>query len=478
MEQIDFLTFVEVQNILDGFDTPDLHIQVADWLIDTEHEPDRLLQVFRGAGKSHLIALYVVFLLVQDPNTTIIVMSAKNELAADNARHIRRVIEQNPFAKHLKGADKWTDSKFYVQRSQNTRNASVACSSLESDNVGTRCDIMIIDDLETDKNSVTEKQRTDMRAAIAEFMTIAKKQRTYIGTPHAVDSIYTHLQELKYPCLRIAWTKEIWKDHPDGQFTQEWADRYRAQNPSWKWNSQYLLIPDSPNTALIQTDMVQRYDGEVTATEIWGATDAQNTWHVDIEGRKIIDYAVYWDPATGLAGRDNSTLAVVYKDTENNVFLHRLVVLPPKSNEHGYRQQCERIVQECQALQISRVIVEGTETTTLDTELKAAAKDKNVWLHIIRKPRTRNKTAFIAEHIEPLVHSNRFFAHSSVPHIFYSELTDFPNGKHDDCIDATAGAISELRGDVMMLGKAKVISSYVNGSSQIDFNTTSNLSRF
>jgi len=99
---------------------------------------------------------------------------------------------------------------------------------------------------------------------------------------------------------------------------------------------------------------------EVLATEVWGATDAQNTWHVQIGGKQVTDYAVYWDPATGLHGRDNSTLAVVYKDNDNNVYFHRLLVLPPKSTEHGYQKQCERIVQECQSLQISRVIVEGT----------------------------------------------------------------------------------------------------------------------
>ena len=93
---------------------------------------------------------------------------------------------------------------------------------------------MIIDDLETDKNSETERQRNNLRSAIAEFMSLAER-RTYIGTPHAVDSIYTHLEKLSYPILKVAWTPTIWLNHPKKEFTQEWADRYMNQNPTWKY---------------------------------------------------------------------------------------------------------------------------------------------------------------------------------------------------------------------------------------------------
>jgi phage terminase large subunit-like protein len=317
-----------------------------------------------------------------------------------------------------------------------------------------------------------------MRSAMAEFMTIAKKQRTYIGTPHAVDSIYTHLQELNYPCLRIAWEKDIWPNHPDKLFTVEWAERYKAQNATWKWNSQYLLIPDSPNTALIDANMINRYSDELQTQEIWNASDNTTNWLVEMQSKRVVDFAAYWDPATGLAGRDNSVFAVVYKDIDNNVYLHSLTILPPKSTHDGYKQQCERIVAKCAELSIARVIVEGTQTDTLDTELKKAAKEKSVWIHIIKKPRTGNKTKFIAEHLEPLVHSKRFYAHSSVPHTFFLELNDFPNGRHDDCIDATAGAIANLRGDVMMLGKSRVITQQVNSTKSISFNKGGNLKRF
>ena len=477
VEDLDFSTFVEIQNVIDKFETPQLHIDIIRWLETTEHEPDRLLQIFRGAGKSHIVSLYVVWRLLKNENTTIIIMSAKRELAERNARFIKKVIESNPLTAKLRGDGKWTDTLFFVDRTRNQLNPSVACSSVESDFIGQHCDLMVIDDLETDKNSVTERQRNDLRSAIAEFMSLAE-HRTYIGTPHAVDSIYTHLESLGYPTLKVAWTADIWPKHPKGEFTQKWADRYIRQNPTWKWNSQYLLIPDSPQQALIDTSMCLRYDTELKHIKVFGETDAQNTWEMWIGNKKIVDCSAYWDPATGTAGRDSSVFAVVYKDNLNNVYLHRLKVLPAISPVDGFKPQCEAIINVCEELGLARVTVERSVNPTLHTELNSAAKRRNRWLHIISEPRTRNKTEFIASAIEPLVSSKRFYVHAGVPAKFYSELNDFPQGRHDDTVDATAGAINSLRNDVLMMGNSRLMPTKIHNVKEVNFNTSTHLERF
>lgn len=477
VDDIDFATFVELQNVIDQFDTPELHLRIIKWLEDTAHETDRLLQIFRGAGKSHLVSLYVVYTLLKDPNSTIMIMSAKRELAERNARFIKKVIESNPLTASLRGNGKWTDTLFFIDRERHQLNPSVTCSSVESDFIGQHSDLMIVDDLETDKNSMTERQRTDLRSALAEFMSIADK-RTYIGTPHAIDSIYTHLQELGYPTLRIPWTDHVWPNHPKGEFTDDWSKRYQRQNPAWKWNSQYLLIPDSPTQSLIDTSMCVPYKSELQTHKVYGPTDRENGWEVRLNNQRIVDSAAYWDPATGLKGRDSSVFAVVYKDEHNNVYLHRLVVLPAVSEYDGFAPQCNEIVRVCRELGIGRVTVEKSVNPTLHTELKIAAKKINQWLHIRSEARSRNKTEFIATSLEPLVNSRRFFVHADIPSKFFSELNDFPNGRKDDTIDATAGAVDGLRGDVLMIGDSKLIPTRVNASRSYSFNSGTQLARF
>ena len=64
MDYIPFREFVDIQNIIDGRKTPQLHIEMCDWLEHTQKNPRRILQVFRYAGKSHITCLYVVWRLL------------------------------------------------------------------------------------------------------------------------------------------------------------------------------------------------------------------------------------------------------------------------------------------------------------------------------------------------------------------------------------------------------------------------------
>lgn len=121
LRDIDFPTFLQAHNLLIEHTAPEFHIEIAEWLEANINEPDILLQVFRGAGKSHLICLYSVWRLLKNPNLTIIILSGTSEVAQDNASFIRRIIEENPFTRHLKGDGKWTDLKFFVKRDKDKR---------------------------------------------------------------------------------------------------------------------------------------------------------------------------------------------------------------------------------------------------------------------------------------------------------------------------------------------------------------------
>ena len=144
MSDISFKEFVDTQNIIDGRETPDLHIKICDWLQDTQADPRRILQVFRYAGKSHLICLYIVWRLLVEPNFTTILISAKRNIALRNSLMIRTIIETNPLTKHLKsGLYQWQSQNFTVDRDIISLNPSVAVSSLDSVITGMHSDILI-----------------------------------------------------------------------------------------------------------------------------------------------------------------------------------------------------------------------------------------------------------------------------------------------------------------------------------------------
>ena len=98
--------FVIAWNLQQGRETPDVHRRMAAWLDERWAAGDRrlLLMVFRDAGKSTLVGLFCAWLLGQDPNLRLLVLSAESGLATKMTRNVRRVIERNPLTRHLAAA--------------------------------------------------------------------------------------------------------------------------------------------------------------------------------------------------------------------------------------------------------------------------------------------------------------------------------------------------------------------------------------
>ena len=73
-----FRHFLQCWNLHQGRGTPDVHFRMAEWLDRRWAEGDRrlLLMVFRDAGKSTLVGLFCAWLLGQDPNLRLLVLSA------------------------------------------------------------------------------------------------------------------------------------------------------------------------------------------------------------------------------------------------------------------------------------------------------------------------------------------------------------------------------------------------------------------
>jgi hypothetical protein len=77
--KIPFKVFLDTQNLLSGYTTPELHLEIADWLQRTRFEHRRIFQCFRNAGKSYILCCYIAWRLLTDPSYTCIIISAKRQ---------------------------------------------------------------------------------------------------------------------------------------------------------------------------------------------------------------------------------------------------------------------------------------------------------------------------------------------------------------------------------------------------------------
>lgn len=162
----------------------------------------RVVQAFRGVGKSWLTSAYVVFRLLHDPKLNVLVVSASKQRADDFSTFTLRLINEIPICQHLKPRDDQRNSKiaFDVGPAPASQAPSVVSKGITSQITGSRADLIIADDVESLNNSATFLMREKLLSSIAEFEAVLKPggEVIYLGTPQTEQSIYHGLHEKGY----------------------------------------------------------------------------------------------------------------------------------------------------------------------------------------------------------------------------------------------------------------------------------------
>lgn len=168
-----------------------------------QHGPKRkVVQAFRGVGKSWITVAYVCWLLLKDPQRKILVVSASKSLANNFSTFVKQLIGNMPILAHLKAREGQRDSmiEFDVGPAQASKDPSVKSVGITGQLTGSRADDIIPDDIEVVNNSATTVQREKLGELIKEFDAILKPGGSvhYLGTPQTEDSVYNKLPERGY----------------------------------------------------------------------------------------------------------------------------------------------------------------------------------------------------------------------------------------------------------------------------------------
>lgn len=174
--------------------------QVALWL---QHGPRRrMVQGFRGLGKSWITSAFVLWRLYRDPDERILVVSANEYKATEFATFTRRLIEEIELLQFLRPRDSQRDSvlAFDVGPSAAHQAPSVRAVGIGGQLAGGRASLIVADDVEVPKNSLTEIQREKLAEQIKEFDAVLMPdgEVVYLGTPQTEQSIYRLLPERGY----------------------------------------------------------------------------------------------------------------------------------------------------------------------------------------------------------------------------------------------------------------------------------------
>lgn len=200
---VTFLAFFLMWAKLMGWAVPQLHVRICHWL-ETCDDPVRLLMVFRGAAKSTIYAVYKAWRLYRDRHNRSLVWAADDKLATKLTRDTLNVLKRHPLCGGMLPSKPGAQS-FWVNGARDARNASMEAVGVNGNATGSRADSIDFDDVEVPKNIKTPEARLNLRLKIEESTHIAVPgaQKTYIGTPHTHDSIYTEQMEGGAAVLKI-----------------------------------------------------------------------------------------------------------------------------------------------------------------------------------------------------------------------------------------------------------------------------------
>lgn len=162
----------------------------------------RIIQAFRGVGKSWVTVAYVLWRLYCDPQLKILVVSASKQAADNFSTFAFQLIYGMPELAHLKPHQGQRDSKiqFDVGPATESKDPSVRSVGITGQLAGSRADLIVPDDIEIPNNSMTQQQRDKLAESVKEFDAILKPggDIVYLGTPQTEASLYSTLQERGY----------------------------------------------------------------------------------------------------------------------------------------------------------------------------------------------------------------------------------------------------------------------------------------
>lgn len=473
---VSFLTFFVMWARLQSWEVPLLHVRVCVWL-ETCIDSERVLMVFRGAAKSTIYAVYKAWKLYRNRQHRSLVWSADNDTAGMLTADTLNVLRNHPLTQGMlprrPGA-----KRFWVNGAKDPRNASIRANGVNKNATGARADAVDFDDIEVPGNIETPEARLKLRNRISESTHIAVpgSQKTYIGTPHAHDSIYPERIEAGAALLKIPLfdhSKRYVDPPKDGRyvfnfpvgedglyvmigiykmarmaiegvdyelqgnavifreqqkapvdiasccawpkrFTRDEIELRRKETRTYNaWDSQYMLEAKPITDSRLDPDRMQAYDVE----PVFRTANGEATmW---LGKRRIVSASCRWDPAGANLTRDTSALCLVLTDEAGWLYWHRAIKLEgdiAEFDDNGkiIGGQVWQICDLVEKLSIPRITIEDNGVGTHAPKLlKSALKARKILCGVEGKHTSATKNPKILAAFEAPLSGGYLWAHTS-----------------------------------------------------------------
>ena len=445
---LDLTEFVWIWNQTQHLSTPKHHRRMCRYLKDAwDCRQNSLLMAFRNSGKSTLVGLFCAWVLKENPDCRILILSADYELAKKMVRNIKRIIERHPLTASLKPAqkDQWASDRFTVCRPGELRDPSVLARGLGANITGCRADLIVCDDVEVPKTCDTPAKRADLRQKLSEldFVLVPGGMTLYVGTPHAFETIYdpapggflADFNVLKLPIF----TKDGSSWWPE-RFSMDKIKAIQTRSGPAKFASQMLLQPCRLTEGRLDTDKLCWYTGALDYRE------TNQTAELRIMNTRMTGVSCWWDPSFGKPEKgDSSVIACVFQDNDGFYYMHDVAYLTVDNSDESAARQCDQVADFVDRNHIPAVHIETNGLGKFLPEiLKRTLARRHLRCAVLPEVSRTQKEQRILDAFDAILSNRALRVNESVKRTpFYTEMRDWvPFSKSkDDGIDAVAGCL-------------------------------------
>ncbi len=194
----DFTPFLHEVMALIGFSTSEIQEDIGRFMVGGP--ASIMVQAQRSQAKTTIAAAFAVWSLIHNPAEVVLIVSAggtqANEISTLIVRVIMSMDELECIRPDKRAGDRTSVEAFDVHHSLKGvgKSPSVACVGIGANLQGKRAGILIADDVESSKNSMTATMREQLLHLTLDFSSICTDGRIiWLGTPQTSESIYNTL---------------------------------------------------------------------------------------------------------------------------------------------------------------------------------------------------------------------------------------------------------------------------------------------
>jgi hypothetical protein len=176
----------------------ELQYEIGDYLEDMSNDR-QLVEAFRGCGKSWITGAFVLYCLARNWDCKVLVVSAGKGRADNFSTFVMQVINSWELLYELRfrpGQARTSKVAFDVGPAGIDQAPSVMSLGITGQLAGSRAWLIVGDDVESPRNSLTNTVRERLDEAVKEFDSIIKPggKIVFLGTPQCEDSVYTKIR--------------------------------------------------------------------------------------------------------------------------------------------------------------------------------------------------------------------------------------------------------------------------------------------